>query len=139
MEMTTTRDGTVPDPRHAAAWNTVGSLTMADLTGRLIAARRGALGMTQLELAQELQKAGAGEKSFQATLRWIQRLERGEVYHARTAPTKQRYIKVLEILGFDRDEAALDILTDEISELRSDIGVLRTLLQRMAERIEGAR
>ena len=110
---------------------------MSDLTGRLLAARRASLGLTQMDLAEELQKAGAGGGDRTDKLvRWIQRLEAGEIYRARTAPTRQRYMKVLEILGFDRDEPSLDVLTEEISELRDGLETLRALMLRMIERLE---
>lgn len=132
-------DMTVAIRGRIPPWHGVASPTVSNLTGRLVAARRNSLGLSQSRLAEDLHQAAGEEDDLQSIIRWIQRLESGDIYQPRTAPTRQRYMNLLEILGFDRDEPAIDVLTTEISELREGLDTLRTLMLRMLERVDGSK
>ena len=133
-------DPDVANGRRGARRPEVVSAIVPDLTGKMLAARRESLGLTQHALALELLRQEEQE-DLQSTIRWIQRIESTAEYRGRTAPTRARYRRVLEILGFDRDEPALEILTAEMEDTRRELTErfesLRTLMLRILERLDG--
>jgi hypothetical protein len=96
--------------------------SQSPLFGRLIAAKREQMDMTQSQLAHALLASEPQQVSPQSIVRWIQRIEGGDEDQKLRAG--DRYRNLLDLLEMRGHDPVLQVVAEEIGEIRAQLAQL---------------